>query len=143
MSRESGVRSQEKIKRQAMKMVVMIHIIIMVLAGCGLINPSDRVKVFIPGTYIRFSKNEFGNQYDTLIISLQNSSADEYKIVRKWKYERKVNSKPIDPEYKIKITSAIYDPKHKLLQEISTGRIYSVEVSSKCVFNGPVKYQKL
>lgn len=125
-----------------MKMIVMIHIT-MALAGCGLINPSDRVKVFIPGTYIRFSKNEFGNEYDTLIISLQNSSAGEYKIVRKWKYERQANGETIDPEYKIKITAAIYDSKHKLLQEMSTGRIYSVDVSSKCVFNGPVKYQKL
>lgn len=126
-----------------MKMIAMIHIIIMVLAGCGLINPSDRVKVFIPGTYIRFSKNEFGNEYDTLIISLQNSSAGEYKIVRKWKYERAVDENKTEPEYHIKTTTAIYDPAHQLLEENGTGKMYSIDVKANCLFNGSNKYQKL
>lgn len=124
-------------------MIVMIHIIIMVLVGCSLVSADDKTKAFIPGTYIRFSNNEFGKEYDTLIISFQNSSADEYKIIRKWKYEREADGNKMEPEYKRKVTTAIYDPLHKLLEETATGKIYSIDPIAKCLFNGPAKYQKL
>jgi hypothetical protein len=107
------------------------------------LGTKDEIKNFIPGTYIRFSKNEFGKEYDTLIISLQNPSANEYKIVRKWKYERQIDGEKMQPEYKIKTIRVIYNSDHKLLQEPVSGKIYSIDVYTKCLFNGPNKYQKL
>lgn len=115
----------------------------MCLLGCGVIRKKDEVQSFIPGTYIRFSEHEFGREYDTLIISLQSSSANEYRIVRRWKYERVVDGHRLVPEYKIKVSVAIFDPRQKLLQEIRTGRIYTVDVKSGNLFSGAVKYKKL
>ncbi|MEO7982567.1 MAG: hypothetical protein ABI688_00670 [Bacteroidota bacterium] len=71
-----------------MKIILMIHIAVLLLYGCGLNKIKDEVQEFIPGTYIRFSTQEFGTEYDTLVISLQNQTVNVYRILRKWKYER-------------------------------------------------------
>jgi hypothetical protein len=101
------------------------------------------VEEFIPGTYIRFSNHEFGAEYDTLVISSQNKTALEYKILRKWKYERVLDGEKIAPEYKRSFTSGIYNDKQGVLKENETGDTYSFDVKQKVLFNGTVKYQKL
>ena len=127
-----------------MKAVLFIHIIaLVILCRCDFITNRDSIKEFIPGTYIRFSKNELGKQYDTLIISLQNPLANEYKVVPKWNYEKIINGGKLIPEYRKKESSVIYDPVHKLLQETSGGKIYSIDIKGNCLFSGPNKYQKL
>lgn len=128
-----------------MKQLLFIHLLalLVIACSCQLKKVKDEVMDFIPGTYIRFSQHEFGTEYDTLIISLQNSSAGEYKIVRKWKYERVLDGQPIEPEYKRAITAAIYSTENKFLRETETGSIYSFDTREKLLFNGPIKYKKL
>ena len=126
-----------------MKILLIAHVFALLLYGCSSLDSKDSVKEFMPGTYIRFSTQKFGTEYDTLVISLQNSSAGEYQILREWKYERVLDGQPIEPEYKRSFTSGIYDPKHKLLQEKETGDFYSFDPIQKVLFNGPIKYQKL
>ncbi len=126
-----------------MKIIFVLHIaMLLVLTSCHSIM-KDEVKEFMPGTYIRFSQLEFGKEYDTLIITLQNQSSNEYRIVRKWKYERVLDGSAIEPEYKRSVTSGVYNSVHKLLQETETGDLYSFDAKRKLLFNGPVKYQKL
>jgi hypothetical protein len=126
-----------------MKRLLLAHIVGLLLCGCGLIKTKDEVEEFIPGTYIRFSEHEFGKEYDTLIITLQSQSAKDYRILRKWKYERVLDGSAIEPEYKRSFTTGVYNSDHKLLQETETGDFYSFDVNQKLLFNGPVKYQKL
>jgi len=124
-----------------MKIIFLLQIAIL-LASCSSLM-KDEVKDFIPGTYIRFSQHEFGSEYDTLVITLQNKTANEYRILRKWKYERVLDGSAIEPEYKHLTTSGIYTSKHKLLQETETGDMFSFDVKGEFLFNGPTKYQKL
>lgn len=126
-----------------MKEILLIPVAALLVIGCGLIRKKEEVKKFIPGMYIRFSEHEFGKEYDTLIISLQSSAANEYKIVRRWRYEREVGGRKMEPEYKIKASIAIFDPGRGLLQETSTGRIYTVDVNLGYLFSGAIKYRKL
>ena len=127
-----------------MKTIIPAYLLFaMFFWGCGLISKKEEIQKFIPGTYTRFSEHEFGKEYDTLVISLQNASANEYKIVRRWKYERIVDGKGIEPEYKIKASVALLNVRHQLLEEINTGRIYTVDVKLGCLFSGVVKYRKL
>ncbi|WP_276502901.1 hypothetical protein [Terrimonas pollutisoli] len=123
-----------------MKTLLLIHLVLLLLAAC---SSQDEMQTFIPGTYIRFSQHEYGTEYDTLVITPQNKTANEYKILRKWKYERVLDGSPIEPEYKRLTTSGIYNTKHKLLQETETGDMFSFDVRGKLLFNGPTKYQKL
>lgn len=128
-----------------MKALLLIHLLALLLIAwsCQVKNGKDEVLDFIPGTYIRFSQHEFGTEYDTLVISLQNSSAREYKIIRKWKYERILDGQPIEPEYKRATTAAIYNADNKFLRETETGDIYSFDMKENLLFNGPIKYKKL
>ena len=127
-----------------MKIIFLLHIeALLLICSCDSLISKDEIKEFIPGTYIRFSQHEFGTEYDTLVITLQNKTASEYKILRKWKYERVLDGSAIEPEYKRLTTSGIYDAKHKLLQETETGNQFSFDVKGKLVFIGPTKYQKL
>lgn len=115
----------------------------MFLFSCGLIRKKEDVQSKIPGMYIRFSEHEFGREYDTLIISLQNASANEYKIIRRWKYERVMDGHRLLPEYKMRVAVAVFDPGRNLLQETASGRVYTVDVNSGNLFSGSVKYRKL
>jgi hypothetical protein len=128
-----------------MKPLLFIHLLALLLIAwsCQLKKGKDGFVNFIPGTYIRFSQHEFGTEYDTLVISLQNSSTNEFKIIRKWKYERVLDGQPIEPEYKWVITAAIYSTENKFLRETETGDIYSFDTKEKLLFNGPIKYKKL
>jgi hypothetical protein len=127
-----------------MKIIFLLHIAgLLLICSCGSLMANDEVKDFIPGTYIRFSRHEFGTEYDTVVIALQNNSANQYKILRKWKYERILDGSTVEPEYKRLTTSGVYNADHKLLQENNTGDIYSFDIKQKILFNGPVKYQKL
>ena len=99
----------------------------------------DDVQDFIPGTYVRFSKHEFGKEYDTLVVS---ELKDQYKIIRKWKYERILDRMAQEPEYKQKITTASYESEHKLLHENETGNTLSFDPGENVLLIGPTKYQK-
>jgi len=126
-----------------MKIIIAVLMLIFLLYGCGWYQANDEVRNFIPGIYIRFSQHEFGTENDTLVISIQNKSAGEYRIVRIWKYERLLDGEPMEPEYKRVTTSGIYNTTRKLLQETETGDFFSFDVREKILFNGNTKYQKL
>lgn len=127
-----------------MKTVLFIQVaVILLLSACSSHSESDVVKEFIPGTYIRSSQHEYGTETDTVVISLQNKSADEYKIVRRWKYDRILDGKPIEPEFKVSATSGIYKEDGKLLQETETGDGYTFDIKQKLMFAGSTKYEKL
>ena len=126
-----------------MKTLIIFSIAsIAILWACNSIV-KDEVKEFIPGTYTRSTQHEFGTENDTVVITLQNQSADEYKIVRRWKYERILDGKPIEPEYKQTANSAIYNTESKLLQESETLESYSFDPKQKAMFAGSTKYQKI
>jgi|CXWL01.1.fsa_nt_gi hypothetical protein len=114
----------------------------LLFAACNGIM-KDEVKEFIPGTYIRNAETEFGKAYDTLIITMQNKSANEYKILRKWRYDRVLDGKPIPPEYKVTETSGIYDGEKKQLQETETLEFFTFDVENKLLYNGANKFTKL
>ena len=110
--------------------------------GCGL-HREDAVRSFIPGVYVRFSEHEFGKEFDTLDIKMLNASAGEFKITRRWRYERVGEDGKLQPEYKLTVTTVVYDPAHHILQERRYGKIYSFDMNAGCLFNGPNKFQKL
>ncbi len=127
-----------------MKASIIFRISVLVLlTACNSQTESDIIKEFIPGTYIRFSQHEYGSENDTVVITLQNKSANEFKVVRKWKYERILDGKAIEPEYKNLTTSAIYNENTKMLRDAETGENYSFDTKQNAVFSGTTKYLKL
>lgn len=97
----------------------------------------------IPGTYTRVFQQEFGTMYDTVVISLLNESANVFKVISKWRYDRILDGKPIEPEYKTYIHSAIFYEGSKLLRDNETGNFYSFDIENNILYEGATKYQKL
>lgn len=126
-----------------MKPLLFISIIAtFFIAGCTSAE-SDTIKEFIPGTYIRSSQTEFGKAYDTLIITLQSKSANEFKIQRRWKYDRVLDGKPLEPEYKVTETTGLYDAEKKIVQETETLEFFTFDAEKKLLFNGANKFTKI
>ena len=125
-----------------MKNVTVFALLLMAIAGgCG--TATDDIAEFIPGTYVREGINEFGKEYDTLVISIQNKEAKQYKIVNKWLFARQVDGEVKEPKYKVKETSAIYNSENKLLEESETLDHYSFDAKEKLLFDGTNKYKKI
>ena len=125
-----------------MKTVLLILLTTFFIAGCNT-KGKDEIMEFIPGTYVRAGQNEFGKEFDTLVISLQNQSAKEYKIKNRWHYIRQVEGEANVPEYKVKETSGIYNAETKLLEEAETLDHYSFDVKEKALFDGTNKFKKI
>ena len=127
-----------------MKALVMLCLTVCaIVSGCASGTSVDEIEVTIPGTYIRASQHEYGNEFDTLVVSLQNEAANEYKLNRRWRYERVLDGKAIEPEYKNTTTTAVFDEAAKLLKETETGDTYSFDPASKTLLAGSTKYGKL
>lgn len=125
-----------------MKNVTVFALLLMVItSSCG--TAKDDIAEYIPGTYVREGTNEFGKEYDTLVISIQNKESKQYKIVNKWLFARQVDGEAKEPEYKVKETSAIYNHDSKLLEESETLDHYSFDVKEKVLFDGTNKYKKI
>ena len=115
---------------------------LILIAGCN-VQLKDPVQDFIPGTYARHSEHEYGKEFDTLIISVQNRIPNEYSILRKWKYERVLDGERLEPEFKQIITTGIYNAKNKLLQESQTLAVYTFDPDRTVLFAGKTQYKKV
>jgi len=113
------------------------------LGACSHKATGDTIKKFIPGTYVRASQNEFGKRYDTLVFSLQNESANQYQILRKWRYDRVLDGKPLKPEYKRDKTSGFYSSQKKVLEETETLELFTFDPEKGLLFNGTNSFTKL
>lgn len=118
-----------------MKWLIIISLVAAIY-GCREFKP-DPIQEFIPGTYIRFSTHEFGNEYDTIIIKRQ--TGNQYSIVRRLKYERTGET----PEYKITVTAGIYKDENKMMEDMNSGDLLSFDKKQKTLFIAGTKYKKL
>lgn len=129
-------------KTNSMKTTLLILFATVFISGCSN-SGKDEIIEFIPGTYVRAGQNEFGKEFDTLVISVQNPAAKEYKIQNRWHYIRQVEGEINVPEYKVKETSGIYNTETKLLEEAETLDHYSFDIKEKVLFNGTNKFKKI
>lgn len=120
-----------------MKFIVFIFVLVAVLHGCKSPVSPAMYRAFIPGTYTRHSTHEFGEEYDTLSISLLNSAVNQYQITRRWKYERLHES----ASYQLSSSSGFL--KNKVLEDTESGDLISFDEGEHCLFIGTIKYVKL
>lgn len=125
------------------KLCLILMLLTMFCMGCDSNRGSDEVLNFIPGTYIRESQGEFGKSYDTVAITLQNKAVNQFKIVRRWRYDRVLDGKALEPEYKITETSGIYDDKKNVLQESETLDKFTFDTKKNLLFDGTNQFIKI
>jgi hypothetical protein len=123
--------------------LLCILLFCLVGVGCLLSSENNEMQKAIAGTYIRFSEHEFGSEWDTLTIKGSNSNLTMFQILRKWKYERRLDGQRIEPEYKRQVTSAIYEENLQFLKDTETGNIYSFDLAKNTVSTGETIYKKI
>src|SRR5215210_9426979 len=94
----------------------------------------------LPGTYVRAGQHEFGKEYDTLTVSLVNEAAGQYCITRNWQYERVLDGKTLNPEYKSTTATAFYDENTRALKDERAGRLYVLDTDGQTLVAGSNKY---
>ena len=110
--------------------------------ACG-DSKSDTVRAFIPGTYIRHTTHEMGREWDTLEISRLSDDGNNYSILRRWAYERKLDGVAQPVDYKQQDASALYDEEKMVLMETNSGRVLSFAPEKNLLFSGSIEYKKL
>lgn len=123
------------------KLLFLFAVATLLVIACG--TRADERQAFLPGIYTRVSDHEFGKEWDTVVISLQNSAAEEYLIVRRWRYERVLDGQRLEPEYKVVGTAGFYDSETGLLEESESRFTYSFDIERKTLFAGTAEYKKL
>lgn len=117
------------------------------LAGCLGIAACDiatnKVKDFIPGSYVSSAQSEFSIANDTLVISADPEAVNIYTITRKTGYRLLVNGKPTALHHKVKRYTATYNKDSGLLTVLQTGKVIRFVPDKQMLINGNSQYRKL
>lgn len=108
-----------------------------VLVGCS----EDTVSNFIPRTYVRSVRNEFGVGRDTLVIARKGRevfSINHYGIYRRINLGEVSSAKSFSEKW-----MAIFDKEKQVLIENKKGKIFSFDPSGNALFLGTSEYDKI
>jgi hypothetical protein len=126
-----------------MKIVLYLHMILLLVCFCSQCKRKDEIKEQFTGIYIRFSQHEYGTEYDTLVISHQPKTPGGFIIVRKWNYQRILDGKLLEPEYKKELFHVDFDAAENTLKEPVSGLNYRLDTKTKTLYVGTTAYQKI
>lgn len=126
-----------------MKIIISVSILVLAMYSCSLIG-SDKVKPFIPGTYIRHYTDEYTDSYDTITIQpITPAGSDRYAITKRSRFEKIDDAGKKVPGYELKHWMGVYDEKTKTLWLQAPGkRMYFDPVKSELKI-GTEPYKKI
>jgi len=118
---------------------VLAAAIVLVMVACQ--SKSTQTKNFITGTYVNYSKGEYGEANDTLVIDQVNGN--NYLITRKTTYQAIRDGKPLQKHHKVKKLNAIWDTQKQGLDETTTGRVFRFDPDKHLLLLDQGTYRKL
>ena len=131
-------------KMNAMKMLCTLIVIALLAAGCGQLLNRDKVKDFVPGTYVSSWKTAYSQSRDTIQIDLNASEGSEiFLIVRRTMTEYTGNDKKRPPSYKIAKWTGVYVTGSKTITIQNNGRILMFDPPKGTMAMGVTVYKKL
>jgi hypothetical protein len=118
---------------------MMLLAFLIVWFAAGKLFKRDKVENWITGVYIRLISNDFSKGTDTLTITQQTGT--QFRITRRMGYQRIMEGKVFEPEYKAEEWTGIYDEKTKQIHEQQHGKVLSFDKNKLWV--GTSEYKKL
>ena len=126
------------------KTIFTLFFCLLLLNSCNtLFSSDDKIKAFLPGTYVNLAESEFSKAIDTLLIRKEGLDGNTYSITRKVSFQR-IRAGVIQPkEYQREQWVAIYDEKQEVLHEMKRFRTicYVPEKSKLWLANN--EYEKI
>ena len=101
-----------------MKTRILLIALVMGVSACT----RNKIKDFIPGTYVDSASSEYSVAFDTLIIELAEKQSNNYLIHRKTGFRRIDDGKPGKAQYETEEWVAVFDPDTGVLNETATGK---------------------
>lgn len=126
-----------------MKQSLLPYLLMALLNGSCTDQTKENTVAFLPGTYVRSEINEFGNIYDTITITVQQSEVNSFVIEQRWRYERVLDGMPQESENKVIRDLGIYNPSKKILQNQRNLLIYSLDIKKQILYFGTLRFQKI
>lgn len=117
--------------------IILTALVATILAACN----TDKVRPFIPGTYVNSAKSEFSQASDTLIIT--HLSGDAYLITRQTTYQVIRDHKPLPKHHKTQKLTGIYDGQKQALMETTNGREFLFDPDKHLMQVNSARYQKI
>jgi hypothetical protein len=118
-------------------LIILCALAVSIITACK----SDKVRPFIPGTYINNAGSEFSIANDTLVI--EPSESNNYYINRKTGFNVIDEGKIGKREYETENWNAIYDEGTKTLTETKKGKLITFFPDSAKLMVGKRTYQKI
>ncbi len=125
-----------------MKKYQFVSGILLLLLACES-SKSDEIRIFIPGTYTRFSDHEMRKEYDTIKIEVISETGNNYSLVRSSSFQRKLDGKEFPREYTKEEWTAVYDKNKRVLNETRKGKVISFVPEKSMLLVGTTEYKKL
>ena len=120
-----------------------LHLIILSplfwLAACN--KQADKVKAFIPGTYVNFAKSAYAQANDTLVITLVSDNS--FLITRNTTYQAIRNGRLLPKHRQVRQLNGIYDTQNHVLDETTNGRIFRFDPDRHLLKVNRAVYQKI
>ena len=119
--------------------IILLAILSFMMTACS----TDKLKEFIPGTYINSASSEYSAVNDTLIIEQAEQGSNTYLIHRKTGFKRIKNGKLGKSEYEKEEWITTYDLNSKALHESANGKLITFYPETNRLLVGRREYQKI
>lgn len=120
-------------------LIILTAFAAVLTAGCR----RDKIRSFIPGTYVNQASSEYSTAYDTLVIEQTDEKSNNYLIHRKTAFRRITGGRPGKREYETEEWKAVYDEGTKSMIESSSGKVFTFYPESNYLMLGRREYQKI
>nr|WP_294895096.1 hypothetical protein [uncultured Pedobacter sp.] len=102
---------------------------------------TDKVRKFIPGTYVSSAESEYSISNDTLIIT--PAETDQFDIERKTGLFLIEEGRVQDVQHETESYKAVYKEHNRSLKEVSRGRLFNFFPESNKLLLGKREFKKL
>jgi thioredoxin reductase len=117
--------------------IMLIVLITILISACK----SDKIRSFIPGTYVNSASGEYSVVDDTLYI--EPSGSNNYVIHRKTGFNTIDDGKKSKRQFESERWIAIYDEATKAMTETRRGKVITFYPESNTLKLSKRKYQKI
>jgi len=124
-----------------LSLVVVGWVGLLFFMSCRFADLSDVVREFMPGVYERVVDDSMGNGKIVLVVS--HRSGDGYTVERRSVLSRIRRGVELPVERDTTLWSAVYDAKHRILQEQRKGKVLLFVPEENRLLIGGTAYLKI
>lgn len=111
----------------------------MLYGGCK--GEAEKVRDFIPGTYVNAARSACAVAKDTLVISAEGEL--HYRLERHTAYHAMREGKLLPLRHNVAVYEAVFDPARLELSEPQSGRVFRVDRDKGVLLIHQAVYRKL